>query len=197
MERFRWLTENSAPRIAPWDVDLTPSDLFATVPSKGAIVDGWLLTLPRYSAINIASLPVEKRRAILSQAQRTAVQKKKEGKTTFFFEHGPVALNTLTGCGVDHAHLHSVPVKFDIFEDLPKAMNWQNVSSDDPWSTLGKADYLVIGNGNNWLACEPKKPESQFFRKLIARRVTGGYGWDHNERAWSENVRKTISQFAK
>lgn len=195
MERFCWLLENSAPRVAPWDVDLTPSGLFATVPSKGAIVGGWLLTLPRYPAINIASLCKEKRQQILAHARNTAIKDAEGGRKTFFFEHGPVAPHSLTGCGVDHAHLHSVPLNFDLLKDLPHVMDWRRVSSEDPWSTLGDSDYLVVGHEEKWFACEPRNPESQFFRKLIAQRVTGGYGWDHNERAWAENVHTTINQF--
>lgn len=196
MDRFRWLSEPNVPKVMPWDIDLTPEAMFATVPSKGAIVDGWLLTLPRYPVLNIASLPARERLSLLRQARETAICDSTSGRTTFIFEHGPVAAHGPTGCGVDHAHLHTVPLGFDLFSCLPEEMSWKTVRADDPWSDLGATDYLLIGSGDVWLACEPSTPESQFFRKRIAERQSSGYGWDHNEHYWSENVSRTIERFA-
>lgn len=194
MERFRWLIESAAPKTLPWDIDLTPAEAFATVPSRGAIVEDWLLTLPRQKVINIASLGTEQRKKLLVQAAGTAI--KKPDNKVFFFEHGPTQDHSLSGCGVDYAHLHSVPLAFNLIDMLPNNVTWRRVSSIDPWENLGSLDYLVIGTGDTWLACEPNFPESQFFRKLIANKTTSGYGWDHNKEFWSENVKRTVTHFS-
>lgn len=193
--RFHWLKGDSKPKVAPWDIDLTADRQFATVPSRGSIVEGWLLTLPRRSVINMASLSAIDRKALIIQARATAISHSGDAYQTTFFEHGPVRRDTPTGCGVDHAHLHAVPLAFDLFATLPTNMNWFEVDPDDPWATLGMHDYLLVGRGNRWLACEPEIPESQFFRKRIAEAETGGYGWDHNHEFWTDNVRRTISKF--
>ena len=195
-DRFRWLMRDSGPRVAPWDVDLTASEAFATVPSRGAIVEDWLLTLPRHAVINIASLARTERIALLAQARDTAAVSNRSPHFTTFFEHGPVRVGTPAGCGVDHAHLHAVPLAFDLLEALPDDMGWHPVDMNDPWETLGGRDYLVIGCASTWLACEPQVPTSQFFRRQIADAVTGGYGWDHNEHPWINNVRRTVDRFA-
>lgn len=194
-DRFRWLMKDSSPSVAPWDVDLTATEPFATVPSRGSIVEGWLLTLPRYEAINIAALTPSERRALIAQAHNTAAVVGAVERWTTFFEHGPVQNGTLIGCGVDHAHLHAVPLSFDLLENLPRDMDWRQVNPSDPWETLGTQDYLVVGRGTTWMACEPEVPVSQFFRRQIAEVETGGYGWDHNEHSWTDNVRRTVDRF--
>jgi len=195
-DRFRWLHGDSQPGVAPWDIDLTPSRRFATVPSRGAIVEGWLLTLPRKKVINIAARPLNERRSLIAQAFDTAQIVGNPERQTTFFEHGPVETGTPTGCGLDHAHLHSVPLAFDLLAELPIEMGWQRVDPSDPWRTLGDRDYLVVGRNDNWMACEPEVPVSQFFRRQIAISSTGGYGWDHNYHFWPENVRRTVDLFA-
>lgn len=194
-DRFRWLTDQLIRPSDFWDVDLTPSARFATVPSKGAIVSGWLLTLPRSHTINIASLPFEQRTALLSQARTTALATECSGGRTYIFEHGAARSGTVTGCGVDYAHLHTVPVAFDLIADLPHEMGWRAVCSHDPWKGLGERDYLMIGCDDYWVVCEPRHPQSQFFRKQIAGKVTDGYGWDHKRYPWNENVQGTIDRF--
>lgn len=193
--RFHWLMDDSSPRVVLWDIDLTATDPFATVPSRGAIVDGWLLTLPRYTAINIAALAPTERRALLAQAHDTAAIVSEDARRMTFFEHGPIQHGTPTGCGVDQAHLHAVPLSFDLLETLPDDMDWRQVDPSDPWETLGSHDYLVVGRGTTWMACEPKVPISQFFRRQIANVETEGVGWDHNEHPWTDNVRRTVDRF--
>lgn len=194
--RFRWLTEDSGPSVALWDVDLTENLPFATVPSRGSIVDGWLLTLPRFAAINIAALTRDERRALMEQARYTAAAVSDGFRQTTFFEHGPVRSGTPTGCGVDHAHLHSVPLSFDLLALLPADMGWRQMGAVDPWMTLGARDYLLVGRDDTWMACEPEVPVSQFFRRQIAEVETAGYGWNHNEHPWTDNIRRTIDCFA-
>lgn len=194
--RFHWLKGDSSSQVAPWDVDLTKTQPFATVPSKGAIVDGWLLTLPRAPVLNISLLNAEDRRALLAQARETAIRMDGSSRRTTFFEHGPIGPNTPTGCGVDHAHLHAVPLSFDLLAELPAEMDWRSVDPEEPWETLGTSDYLVVGLEDTWVACEPPVPQSQFFRRRIAQAETHGYGWNHNDEPWTDNVRRTIASFA-
>lgn len=188
--------KESAPRTGPWDVDLTPEAPFATVPSRGAIVPGWLLVLPRHPAINIAAL-ADKERSALRQQARSISARLNVGTAprTVYFEHGPTMGGTPAGCGVDHAHLHVVPLGFDLLEALPTGMGWKVVSHGDPWADLGRRDYLLAGYGERWLACEPVAPRSQFFRRLIAERVGCSTLWDHNLHLWEENIRRTLDGF--
>ncbi len=196
MERFRWLTDGFTPQIQPWDVDLTPDAPFATVPSRGAIVPGWLLVLPRRPVINVATLGGDERVALLQQARHISARLDVGSASQMvFFEHGPVRPGTSAGCGVDHAHLHVVPLGFDLLDVLPEGMGWETVPSLDPWAVLGRRDYLLAGDGDRWLACEPAAPRSQFFRRLIAEHAGHGASWDHNLHPWEDNVRRTLERF--
>lgn len=112
-----------------------------------------------------------------------------------FFEHGPIRPGTPTGCGVDHAHLHVVPLGFDLLGALPEGMDWETVQSHDPWAGLGHRDYLLAGDGERWLACEPAAPRSQLLRRLIAERAGHGASWDHNVHPWEDNVWRTLERF--
>jgi hypothetical protein len=143
----------------------------------------------------LASINKDDRKALLAQAKKTAITSISGAYKPIFFEHGPAEVGMALGCGVDHAHLHSVPLAFDLLATLNTDMGWRKVDPDDPWETLRGGDYLLAGYGEKWIACEPKVAESQFFRRRIADAETGGFGWDHNEEPWADNVRRTIEEF--
>lgn len=194
--RFDWIWGGTSSRHAPWDVDLQPDAPFATVPTRGSIVPRWLMVVPRRPALNVASLPPCERVALLDQAHKIA-SRLAPGQPATYFEHGPAAAGRQVGCGVDQAHFHCVVLPFDLFDALPAEMGWRDVQANDPWQSLGSNDYLLASNGKTWKACEPKFPQSQFFRRVIAAQVGCAEAWNHNTHTWDDNVRRTIAAFGE
>src|SRR6266478_5711524 len=104
---------------APWDTVLYDSGNFAIVPTKGALVPGWLLVVAKRHALCVGALSnpeLDELKSCLASA-RNLVQKNFGAPT--IFEHGPSLAGTTLGCGIDHVHVHVAPLAFS----LRKAVN--------------------------------------------------------------------------
>src|SRR5690349_14094182 len=86
-----------------WNEPLFESRHFFVVPSLGALVEGWLLLVPKDHFICIGELP-ESMIAEMESVQTTVTSFLTEcyGHATIF-EHGPHTDKLQIGCGVDHA----------------------------------------------------------------------------------------------
>jgi diadenosine tetraphosphate (Ap4A) HIT family hydrolase len=122
------------------------------------------------------------------------------------FEHGPVQRGTTVGCGVDHAHVHVVPVKPDwsllqaartmapeiVWEKLPSLHETRKYFIQSrPYLLLHEpvAAELVIGTG-------PSIP-SQMFRRIIANYVGRPHDFDWKQHPELEKIQGTIERLRK
>jgi len=101
------------------------------------------------------------------------------------FEHGPGGPEREVGCGVDHAHLHLVPVKIDLARAvlplLPRGVGWSEARVDDCRVAFeGGVDYLYLEQplGRGRIAVNDHFG-SQVFRRAIASdlRIENEYNW--------------------
>ena len=97
--------------------------------------------------------------------------------TVAAFEHGPSMASRTVGCGVDHAHLHLVPLQFDLAAEvlpfLPDCVTWSNAGIEGCKNAHAQGeDYLYleqpIGSGR---ITTHDEFGSQLFRKAIATRL--------------------------
>lgn len=163
---------------------LVESEFALAIPSLGSLVEGWVLVVPRTHVLSLAEVArgdqhrfshfVDRVRALMGATYGRWVE----------FEHGPGGLGRLAGCGVDHAHLHLVPVDVDLREAArgldPTVDSLRWTSAEWPWSgpAASGTDYLYVRDvdGSSWLAHGRQIP-SQLFRRVIARHV-GSASWD-------------------
>jgi ATP adenylyltransferase len=202
--RFEWVT-NGKPR--------GPSDLFdvpvyadrsaVAVPSVGSLVPGWTLVVPRRSAPNFAYLSREDRQALrpacLTVRARLAAT---FAGHIYEFEHGASAYGGALGCGVDQAHLHLVPLSFDLLnasKTLDTAGSFRLAPEDsDPWNRITSGvDYWFIRDteSGEGVVMFPRVAESQALRRLIAANV-GTSEWDYTKRAIPKNAQITRRAFS-
>ncbi len=117
------------------------------------------------------------------------------------FEHGPGGDQRRVGCGVDHAHLHILPVDFDlsvaVAPHLPPDSCWSAATSIDCREAVQSGeDYLYleqpIGKAR---IIRHRQLGSQVFRRAVADYlgVPEEYNWRDNPQI--ENVEKTIQAF--
>jgi hypothetical protein len=120
------------------------------------------------------------------------------------FEHGPAGEQRTVGCGVDHAHLHLVPVDFDLSVAVapylpPCTMAWSEASLTDCRTAVQEGDdYLYLEQPIGWARIvRHRNLGSQLFRRAIAARlgVPGEFNWRSNPQI--ENVEKTIRTFKR
>ena len=78
------------------------------------------------------------------------------------------------GCGVDHAHLHLVPLQVDLVSEAlaDRSIHWEAIPH---WSELHQRvpedrDYLLVSNVDSIAyVANTAPPTSQYFRKLVAK----------------------------
>ena len=93
------------------------------------------------------------------------------------FEHGPSTWRKSTGCSVDHAHLHIVPVDFDLAAAAQPFMPNNSAWKCADWLSCREAylqglDYLYVEQpvGEGRIATHTAFA-SQVFRKAIAQQL--------------------------
>jgi diadenosine tetraphosphate (Ap4A) HIT family hydrolase len=169
---------------------------FRVIPSVGQITQGHLLVVPIKHSCALADLSKEhneelenlcvEARAILREAYGACV----------FFEHGTRGVES-GGCGIDHAHLHAVPVAADgVLDVLKREFRASNVSSFQHVKEMIPADasYLFFEDvaGDRYVFPVANLP-SQYMRKLVADSI-GKTDWDWRECGREPALLSTLQQ---
>jgi ATP adenylyltransferase len=160
-----------------WNRPLLESRNFVVLPSVGSLVEGWLLIVPRDHHISMGALPDLLADEMRSLKHRLASRLRLLYGELCAFEHGPARLERRVGCGVDHAHLHIVPVAFDLADAaapfLPSDVSWAQGGWDQCRAAyLSGKDYLYLEQpiGVGRIAVHDSFG-SQVFRKAIAAKI--------------------------
>jgi len=179
-------------RTLPWNQPLFESPNFVALPSLGALVEGWLLLIPKRHFISFGAIPSSMHPEINEFKRYLCTMLRQHYGTVAVFEHGPSMVNRTVGCGVDHAHLHLVPLQFDlateVFPFLPDSITWSGAGIEGCQDAyIRSEDYLYLEQpiGSGRLATHDEFG-SQLFRKAIATRlgVHDQYNWhEHTQLA--------------
>lgn len=172
-----------------WNEPLFESPNFVALPSVGALVEGWVLLVPKRHFISFGVVPGSMLAEMNEFKEFVCSVLGQCYGTVAAFEHGPSAASRTVGCGVDHAHLHLVPFPFDLAAEvapfLPSGVNWVSAGVEKCQEAFGQGeDYLYleqpIGSGR---IVTHDKFGSQLFRRAIAARigVSDQYNWRENE----------------
>lgn len=197
--RFHWLFtgEPGGPR-EPWDRELFSSPSFAVVPSLGSLVPGWLLIVPRRPMISLRELKVEERKEIDQLINEVASRAKIFGGELFAFEHGSGHRGSKMGCGVDQAHLHVVPLEFDLVDwalsQSGDAFNWTQYSELLLTDLPATGEYISVWNvsSRGGAVASVTKSVSQWMRRAIATKLGVDEDWDYRTNPQMENITKTV-----
>jgi hypothetical protein len=118
----------------------------------------------------------------------------------FAFEHGSSHDGSLAGCGVDQAHLHLVPLNFDLLASVSSKQSRGVI-----WHTYGKllltdlpseGEYIAVWrveDGRGAVA-HVQEPVSQWMRRAIASELGMGEDWDYRTKHQLENIRATVAR---
>lgn len=197
----------SSERIRPvWNTVLYESDNFIVVPTKGAIVEGWLLLISKKHYLCMGALPTSLYPELRAITHETIEILTRSYAPPTIFEHGPSSSGLPIGCGVDHAHFHVVPLSFSM---IPKSeteihlygTSWvpslPNFNSLRQLYDAGKS-YLYLQEPNSpAVHCTPVNLPCQFFRRIIAKEMGVPNQYDYNCNVFESNVLKTITQIQR
>lgn len=198
--RFDWITKGLESGPNPcWDVDLLSHPDFAVVPTKGSLVPGWVLAVPRFPILSIVSLERYQRVVLIQLLSQIREYLRNAGKTVFYFEHGAMHYGSALACGVDQAHVHVLPLDDDLIDisiRCGKTFTWNEVASEDPWeSESSSRDYYLISDFSRAVLCSPPEAESQFFRKAVATSIGRSEQWNYRRFRNPDNARATQDIF--
>ena len=202
--KFDWIIDSATPKPQTlWDVDLFDHDDFAVVPSLGALVPGWLLVVPRVPAINFAELGQSARSALEQLLVDVRARLMMPNHTIYEFEHGSGHFGSAMGCGLDQAHLHIVPLNFDLVSAAlafgDSEISWSEIEDrDDPWKSLpSKCEYILVRGASKTILGSVRRPTSQWVRRVIAATIGLENEWDYKKFSGAENVMRTQIMVAK
>lgn len=167
----------TGPSAAGVDTPWLEDDHYLAIASVGALVPGWSLVVPKGHAYNL-----------LGDLQDTAFYdflsnavKRVESRygPAVLFEHGGVSADSATSCGTAHAHLHIVPLSFDLAAAVAAedpSLIWESVELTDLANVVGESEYLFFANryrgrDTSGFVAKLATGRSQFFRKVIAAQI--------------------------
>ncbi len=200
MHRFQVILDSATMTLAPWDRPVIESPSFIVIPSLGSLVPGWLLIIPRRASLCLRDLTAEEQIELDTIAgQATRLLQPFEG-TVYHFEHGNSTPGGVMGCGVDQAHLHIVPLPFDLIAAVKRVedseIKWRPSADVDTFlrTVPASGEYISIWNSDNRLSMtgEVKVPRSQWVRRLIAKELGQDNAWDYRQHPQPENLLRTI-----
>lgn len=186
-----------------WNVPLLESPNFVILPSLGALVEGWVLVVPKQHFLSMATLPDSLIPEMQLLKERASEALHRIYGAVCAFEHGPADKQRRVGCGVDHAHLHILPTNLDLSAAvapyLPPYPRWRNANLTDCRAAVKAGDdylYLEQPIGEARIVRHPDLG-SQLFRRAIAAHlgIPDEFNWRNYPQI--ENVNKTIQIFGE
>jgi ATP adenylyltransferase len=199
LSRFHWVTNGDGHGPLPvFDEPVASNSDAVVVPSLGSIVPGWTLLVPRRQATNFAALDGAARSALsgLREYVKARLRKAFPG-TVYEFEHGPWRKGGTLGCGVDQAHLHIVPLRLNLIEEvlsIPGDVIDIPADVSDGWTLVPEGtDYLFVrsSESNAGVIVLPTTPRSQAIRRIIADCIGLSEAWDYREFGGLQHAMRT------
>lgn len=184
-----------------FDAPLSETENFVAVPSLGSLVPGWVVVLPRDHSSNFSEHYTSTE--FESFLDEIRFDLSEFGERIHIFEHGAQTRGSDTGCGVDHAHVHVVPLPGRIsaaVRDVDPQLNWLPVSQSEITGTVLGSEYLAFAESCDRAekllrVAQLDSPRSQFFRKSIARMIGNPDKFDYREHPFYENIEQTYGAF--
>ena len=177
------------------DTPIYEDDNYFLLSSVGALVEGWTLVIPKKHGYSMKKYYSNKTFIDFLNKSIYRIKNAYKTKKIVVFEHGANKYGSLTACGTNHAHLHIVPLDESILDDIKLLLEFKEIKVEHISDCVGDNEYLLYADIENEFddsSCYIhilKKPESQFFRKVIANKL--GIPEKYNYR---ENMNLDISK---
>lgn len=183
----------------PWDRVLFQSPNFVVLPTVGAIVEGWLLLVPKKHYLCMAALGNDLLSELNKLREYVSLVLQDCYGSIAVFEHGPARPKQAVGCGVDHAHLHMLPTNCNLIDGIrevfPDSLQWRSVKGIQDAAAFYTAElpYLYVEQPLNeaYLASHPNLP-SQLFRRVLAAYTGRPERYDWRTFPEEHNVESTV-----
>ena len=185
---------------APWDTVLHDSGNFVVVPTKGALVPGWLLIVAKRHTLCAGALSISELWELTScLTSASDLVRENFGEPTIF-EHGPCEAGTTLGCGIDHLHLHLAPLKFSLrraVNDRFPNVEWKPLPDIAATRSLFESrcgyGFVKEPTEERMYWCTPPAGVRQIFRRVIAAEIGVPDEFDYRTHPHLPNVLQTLA----
>lgn len=165
---------------------------YFSIVSIGAFIDGWTMIVAREHEYNLHNEYGKSEFEEYLNAHIAFIRRKYEdSERLIIFEHGANKCDSLTACGTSHAHLHVIPFEDSILPEIQNEKKWITCRLGQVAETVGDKEYLLYGEltgkqpDTRVYVHIVDKPESQYFRKVLAEKtgLTGDYSYKTDARS--------------
>ncbi len=168
-------------------------DDFIVVPSKGALVEGYILVVPKIHVTSINELNNDQKKSLLFLIKKYRERFKEiYGKYPIVFEHGTGKSGGNTSSSVVHGHVHIVNHNFFNERFVIDFLKLKKVDISEFYEYRSKSYISYISPTLEYYISYDFKHCSQQVRKLIADDLNIGNKYDWNKNNFEDNIRKTI-----
>jgi ATP adenylyltransferase len=185
-----------------YNTPLIETKNFKVVPSLGAMVEGWLLIVPKRHYLSFAYIENELFEEFKTLQNEVVNLLEDIYKTNIcVFENGAINCKSLVGCGVDYAHVHYVPLNINIKREISQSYNytleWEKIHgiSELNQFIFLNAPYLYIQDNNKEsFVAKIDSPRSQLIRQIIANKLGFPEKYDWKRFSFEDKIVNTINR---
>ena len=168
-------------------------------PSLGPLVPGHVLLAPKSHWRSVRSVPLAVLDQLLALRQSLVGLLRDEYGPVVQFEHGVTDAGS-GGCGIDHAHLHLVPVSLDVplHRLIPDNIRGCEIDGlhELRHAVPPQQAYVYVEDDEGGAhVFFPRHVASQYMRRLIAG-AAGLQCWDWREDPTSAAFRRTLARLS-
>lgn len=176
------------------------SQYFVVFPSISPLVAGHTLVFPKKHVKNLMQLCSHAHEDLCETVQQVSNLLSAHFGSLYTLEHG-VGEDNGTACGINHAHLHFIPMKSEVAKRVNNRV--RKLYSPDisgPFHEIlnqkrQKGSYLLFGQNLDYIHIALNRDiPSQVMRKVIAEEL-GNEKWDWKQLYGWKNFQKTFSSF--
>jgi diadenosine tetraphosphate (Ap4A) HIT family hydrolase len=171
---------------------------FQIVPSLGQVVEGHLLILPVAHHCALAEMRDEELEELERLCHEVRLILRDVYGECVLFEHG-VRTEDAGGCGIDHAHMHAIPVAADgVLNTLKQEFSGRRIDSLQAikQSLSDGLSYLVFEDASRGRYIFPvNKLPSQYLRKLVAESI-GKTEWNWRQCGHEPELISTLERLS-
>lgn len=202
--RFCGIVNNMGREQKVEDTIIAESDDYFAIASVGALVEGWILIVPKRHSCSMKHIYSDKNFELFTRDIAKALIDCYG--PIIVFEHGPNREGSETSCGTDHAHIHLVPYHSIAANLEATNLDWKKCRTSEICGIVGDNEYLFYSEvsdfNNAWE--NPigqvhilKTPVSQFFRRIIAKDQGNPEKFNYKVNPDSTLTIKTIARLQK
>lgn len=174
------------------------SETYFLFPSLGQIAEGHVLLVPHSHVTSMAALTIAETEELEEVCGRVRRILKEVYGACIFFEHG-VRRAGSGGCGIQHAHMHAVPVQgTGVLEVLGNSFQGSSISrlADVDGAVSQELSYLYFETcqGERYVFGAPSMP-SQYMRRVVCESLRK-QNWDWRAVGYEPGLIATVNRFS-